>query len=178
MATTPWLFMTNVNNPPFHWTDESNVLQEADFAQCDLRNQPSGFQSEILATDTPVAGDSIPDGSVIDEIHFEVSYQQTITSNDYLINGWRITGGSTIDNAIFCKSSQNSVLFEQNIAFWGLTAQEAWDFMKGNSSDFTFYMERATGDTGELYGRIYFIKCRAVYTPPPNTEVRSPPVIF
>jgi hypothetical protein len=116
------------------WQDEDNVKAEAGIA---FANNFGVGQTNRLQPYTPIAGAFVPTSADITDIRIDVN--------------WRVTGLATASGSVYLISSSTKLdgvsgsldtyTFEGDLAYWGLTQQQARDFANGTRPLVTFMTE-------------------------------------
>jgi hypothetical protein len=119
-------FVTEVSTGDAPWTNEANVLNDTPSSTATSSNFGIG-QTDRLDLDTPISGGYIPGNATITNIRIDVN--------------WRVTGIATASGSVYLISSStktdgvsgslDTYTFEGDLAYWGLTQQQAKDFANG-----------------------------------------------
>lgn len=158
------------------WTDIPNILDGGSGSATTYIAPPAGGQRSMTLS-APVSGDAIPLGSLITYIDFNVVTQQQVSSNDYELLNIVIGPGLLIPIGLNFKSVSNSWHIEGDLTYWGLTPEEAFDFVLGIES-LVFLTERISGDANPaIIAEVHSARVSFTYEPP-QTQVLSPPVVF
>ena len=129
------------------WTGLDNLLQQAGEAQ----TVPDPV-TEIAQLDTPLSGSEVK-GDIIN-INITLSWAR-FGGGDGEIS---ITNGLT--KAVLIPASSTGEAYFGDLAYWGLTQQQAQDFAAGNSSVFGM---RGVNGTGTFFIDSAFVRCQFEY---------------
>jgi hypothetical protein len=169
VALTSDSFFSSVieSGPGIPWVDPDKVLNSS------TGQATSTSDTRTLELSTPLAGADIPPGQVITDIQMTVQWFRG--AGNTIFGDLTITGGLKKTFSVSEPPSSGEV-YPGDLAYWGVTAQEAEDFANGSGgSILALIMVEDSGPNTVACG---WVKCQFTYeAAPPSGSLIFPPVI-